>query len=118
GVSGPDALVQEAMQRLAWMADTYLSVATPVQRALPSLLERAPSFRAELGARLQGNRATLERSLAGSAASLLASEVATHPGYFYDFAERSPHLVLSLLPPPAAFRRGAEQLRREVEHRA
>jgi alanine-synthesizing transaminase len=142
--SGPHAQVQEAMQRLAWMADTYLSVATPVQRALPSLLERAPRFRAELGARLRSNREALARALAGSAASVLASEggwyavvrlpdlaeedawvlallahkVATHPGYFYDFSERSPHLVLSLLPPLAAFARGAELLRREVDRLA
>jgi len=144
GASGPDGLVKEALQRLAWIADTYLSVATPVQRALPSLLERAPAFRAELRARLRDNRQVLERCLAGSAATLLASEggwyavvrlpdlaeedawvlgllarkVATHPGYFYDFAERSPHLVLSLLPPPAAFGRGAQLLRREVDRRA
>jgi aspartate/methionine/tyrosine aminotransferase len=142
--SGPPALVEEALQRLAWIADTYLSVATPVQRALPELLERAPLFRAQLLSRLLANRALLEQSLGGSAASVLASEggwyavvrlpdlaeedawvlgllerkVATHPGYYYDFAERSPHLVLSLLPEPAVFARGAEAIRREVERRA
>ena len=49
---------------------------------------------------------------------LLERKVATHPGYYYDFAERSPHLVLSLLPEPAVFARGAEAIRREVERRA
>jgi DNA-binding transcriptional MocR family regulator len=143
GVSGPATQVLEARERLAWIADTYLSVATPVQRALPGLLERAPAFRQELMARLRGNRALLERSLAGSAASLLACEggwyalvrlpqvadedawvlgllerkVATHPGYYYDFAAGPPHLVLSLLPPPEVFERGAQILRREVERR-
>ena len=142
-ISGPSALVQEARERLAWIADTYLSVATPVQRALPGLLERAPVFRQELLARLLGNRAQLERSLAGSAASVLACEggwyavvrlpavadedawvlgllerkLATHPGYYYDFAAGSPHLVLSLLPPPEVFARGTEILRREVDRR-
>jgi aspartate/methionine/tyrosine aminotransferase len=141
--SGPPALVEESLRRLAWIADTYLSVATPVQRALPGLLERAPVFRAALLERLLANRALLERSLDGSAASLLASDggwyavvrlpdlaeedawvlgllerkVATHPGYYYDFAERPPHLVLSLLPEPSVFARGTETLRREVERR-
>ena len=85
----------------------------------------------------------LEQCLAGSAASVLDAEggwyamvqlpdladedawvlgllerrVATHPGYFYDVRARSPHLVLSLLPPPARFRVGAERLRAEVERR-
>jgi alanine-synthesizing transaminase len=143
GVSGPAALVQESRERLAWIADTYLSVATPVQRAVPGLLERAPAFRRELLDRLRGNRAQLERRLSGSAASLLACEggwyavvrlpdvadedawvlgllerkVATHPGYYYDFAAGSPHLVLSLLPAPDAFERGAKMLRHEVDRR-
>ena len=126
------------------MADTYLAVGTPVQRALPRLLERAPVFRAELLERLLHNRRTLEHCLAGSAASVLACEggwyavvrlpdladedtwvlallerkVAAHPGYFYDFDERAPHLVLSLLPEPHAFERGAERIRGEVQRRA
>jgi hypothetical protein len=49
---------------------------------------------------------------------LLEHKVATHPGYYYDFATGSPHLVLSLLPPPEVFERGAQILRREVERRA
>jgi alanine-synthesizing transaminase len=141
--SGPAALVDEVMLRLAWSADTYLSAATPVQRALPELLQQAARFRAPLLARLRDNRAALEQCLSGSAASVLTCEggwyamvrlpdlaeedawvlgllerqVATHPGYFYDLDGRSPHLVLSLLPPPASFRRGAELLREEVESR-
>lgn len=141
--SGPAALVEECMQRLAWSADTYLSVATPVQRALPQLLQQAEHFREPLLARLRQNFAALEQSLRGSAASVLAAEggwyamvqlpdladedawvlgllergVTTHPGYFYDLRARSPHLVLSLLPEPALFRRGVERLRAEVDRR-
>jgi aspartate/methionine/tyrosine aminotransferase len=141
--SGPAALLDEVMERLAWSADTYLSAATPVQRALPELLARAQLFRVPLLARLRENRAALEQCLAGSAASVLDVEggwyamvqlpdladedawvlgllerrVATHPGYFYDVRARSPHLVLSLLPPPAQFRLGAERLRAEVDRR-
>ncbi|HVZ35938.1 MAG TPA: pyridoxal phosphate-dependent aminotransferase [Polyangiaceae bacterium] len=143
GVSGPAPAVRESMQRLTWMADTYLATATPVQRALPEILNRAPAFRAGLSARLHQNRDILARALAGSAASLLDSEggwyavvrlpdladedewvlgllnagAATHPGYFYDFEDRAPHLVLSLLAPPAAFKHGAGVLRSEVDRR-
>ncbi len=144
-VSGPQAQVEESMRRLSWLADTYLSVASPIQQALPLLLQRAPAFRAGLCERLRRNRDALARALGGSAASLLRGEggwyavvrlpnvaseeewvlglleqrgVLTHPGYFYDFSERSPHLVLSLLPPPESFARGAEEIRAEVELRA
>jgi aspartate/methionine/tyrosine aminotransferase len=142
--SGPANAVSEALERLAWISDTYLSVGTPVQRALPRLLECAPRFRAGLLERLLQNRSTLERCLAGGAASVLDCEggwyaivrlpdlaeedewvlsllgrgnVATHPGYFYDFCARAPHLVLSLLSPPEAFERGAAAIAREVELR-
>src|SRR4029453_11033771 len=37
--SGPEAAVREAMARLEVIADTYLSVSTPVQLALPELFE-------------------------------------------------------------------------------
>lgn len=141
--SGPAALVEESMQRLAWSADAYLSAATPVQRALPELLQRAERFREPLCARLRANREALTQCLDGSAASVLDAEggwyalvqlpdlaeedawvlgllerrVATQPGYFYDLRARSPHLVLSLLPPPAQFRLGAERLRAEIDRR-
>ena len=144
GVSGPETAVKEALDRLAWISDTYLSVGTPVQRALPQLLECAPRFRQGLLARLLQNRSALERCLAGGAASVLDCEggwyaivrlpdlaeeeewvlslldrgnVATHPGYFYDFSARAPHLVLSLLSPPEAFQRGAAAIAREVGRR-
>jgi len=143
GVSGPPTEVQEAMQRLSWMADTYLATNTPVQRALPELLRQAEAFRVPLLERLGQNRASLAAALHGSAASLLASEggwyaivrlpdlaeeedwvlgllargVSTHPGYFYDFTERAPHLVLSLIVPPPAFERAAGTLRAEIDRR-
>lgn len=143
GVSGPPADVEDAMQRLTWMADTYLATNTPVQRALPQLLAQAETFRVPLLERLRQNRAALEAALRGSAASLLASEggwyaivrlpdlageedwvlglltrgVSTHPGYFYDFTERAPHLVLSLIVPPQAFERAACTLRSEIDRR-
>jgi alanine-synthesizing transaminase len=144
-LSGPPEHVRESMRRLAWIADTYLSVATPIQLSLPHLLERADTFRAALLERLAGNLATLHGELAGSAATPLAcqggwyavvrlpdvateeewvvelltrSGVMTHPGHFYDFTDRAPYLVLSLLPQPDVFARGAAALRAEVERRS
>ncbi len=143
--SGPEPLVRDAFGRLAWLSDTYLSVATPVQRALPALLERAPAFRAPLLERLRANRARLCASLAGSAASVLHAEggwyavirlpdvapeeewvtsllerrnVSVHPGHFYDFEPGAPHLVVSLLAPEATLARGAEAIRQEVSARS
>lgn len=141
--SGPEPLVRESLRRLEWIADTYLSTTTPGQRALPALLEAAPAFRDALCRRLRQNHGALVAALAGSAASVLrleggwyavvqlpniASEdewvlgllehegVLVHPGYFYDF-ERPAFLVVSLLPEPEDFVRGAAALRRELERR-
>jgi aspartate/methionine/tyrosine aminotransferase len=142
--SGPEPLVAESLRRLEWLADTYLSASTPVQRALPALLDAASGFREGLCRRLRQNQTTLEGALAGSAASVLrleggwyavvqlprvASEdewvhalleregVAVHPGYFYDF-EHPAFLVVSLLPEPSELALGAAALRREVDRRS
>jgi alanine-synthesizing transaminase len=143
-VSGPPAQVDESMRRLTWLADTFLSVATPVQLMLPRLLEGARGFRSELCARLGLNLESLRAALAGSAASVLACQggwyavvrlpalateedwvlglasragVLAHPGHFYDFSEPPPYLVTSLLPEPQAFARGAHAIRAEVDRR-
>jgi aspartate/methionine/tyrosine aminotransferase len=108
------------------------------------LLQRAPAFRAPLLSRLRNNLLALQTSLAGSAASVLRAEggwyavvrlpdlaseeqwvlgllergrVLTHPGYFYDFSETGPHLVLSLLAREDVWRRGVEAIRGEVDRR-
>jgi hypothetical protein len=144
-VSGPTEQVREAMRRLSWIADTFLSVATPIQLALPSVLERSGAFRAPFLERLAQNLATLRAALAGSAANVLACQggwyavvrmpdvaseeewvvglathaaVMTHPGHFYDFHDGAPHLVLSLIVAPEPFARGAHAIRREVDARA
>ena len=45
------------------------------------------------------------------ALALLEAGVLVHPGYFFDFPSGA-HLVISLLPPPAEFKRGVEVLAR------
>ena len=54
-VNGPDDLVSAALERLEFVADLFLSVATPVQLALPRLLEVAPSIHEQIAARIVAN---------------------------------------------------------------
>jgi aspartate/methionine/tyrosine aminotransferase len=132
-VSGPAPERQQALRRLELVADTFLSVATPIQRAAPSLLARLPELQAPIRARLAENLAALSAGLTpGSKATLLRPEggwsavlrvpatvpeedlvlgllerhgVLVHPGYFFDFPSEA-FLVLSLLAPAAEFRAG------------
>jgi aspartate/methionine/tyrosine aminotransferase len=136
--TGPGAPRAEALRRLDFIADCYLSVAAPVQQALPELLERSAAFRRAASARCAQNRGVLAALRpVGAAWELLPAEagwvavlrvpeqppepervrgllragVKVHPGYFYDF-HAGAHLVLSLLPEPAPFLAGATRLAR------
>jgi aspartate/methionine/tyrosine aminotransferase len=134
---GPAALVAEALPRLELVSDTYLSVGTPVQLALPRLLELGGGIRARIAARVQTNRAALAAALGpDSPCTLLPAEggwsailrvpavmtdedwalrlldhdgVLVSPGYFFDLALGAT-LVLSLLPDPATFSEGVRRL--------
>ncbi|MDB4965036.1 MAG: aminotransferase [Myxococcales bacterium] len=123
-VGGPDALRVEAEARLELIADTYLSVAAPVQHAAPALLPLVDSVGAAILARVRDNRRTLAAAVAGSAAQLLDAEggwsaivrlpstateeewtleliddgVLVHPGFFFDLPPTC--VVLSLLVRP------------------
>jgi hypothetical protein len=129
-VSGPPSLRDEALARLELVADTYLSVGTPVQRALPDLLAGGPEVRAAIAARVAGNLDFLRsRTAPPSPVSLLDPEggwyaplripatltederivrlleddgLLVHPGYFFDFPHEA-YLVVSLLPEPETF---------------
>ena len=69
---GPPRLVRDARARLELIADTYLSVSGPVQRALPRLLELGEQIRADIQERVRQNRAALRAALpADSPCSLL-----------------------------------------------
>lgn len=128
---------QQALERLELIADTYLSVATPVQVALPRLLELSVQVRRQISARTVRNLEFLRSRLgADSPASLLEVEggwyatlqvprirgeeewvldlldrdgVLVQPGFFYDF-ESEAFLVLSLLTDPAIFEEGVRRL--------
>lgn len=117
----------EAMARLEIIADTYLSAGTPVQLALPSLLELRPSIESQILERVQANLATLPHKLRVEAGwyavvpvqdeeetverLLREHNVLVQPGYFYDF-ERSGYIVISLLTPPDIFGEGLAALRK------
>lgn len=144
-VEGPAALVGEALDRLDLVADTYLSVSTPVQTALPEVLRGGANLRREVGARVRRNYAALGTAIEGHASSpctrlraeggwsavirvpavlpdeelalsLLDNEgVLVHPGYFYDFS-RDGFLALSLLVEPSVFDEGLARVLRHAAH--
>jgi len=127
--SGPKALRDEALTRLEFIADTYLSVATPIQLALPGILEQKAALQAPIKARLGRNLAALREALRSHpelrllpieggwsaliqcpatrgdeerALDALEASVLVHPGHFFDF-ESGCYLVASLLCEPAVF---------------
>lgn len=132
-IGGPAGQREEARQRLEIVADTFLSVGTPVQRAAPALLSSGASIRRGIQARIGANLETLKAMVPEtSGCSVLPCEggwsavlrvpaimpeeewvvslferekVLVHPGYFFDFPSAA-YLVLSLLPREADFQAG------------
>ena len=136
-LGGPQGERAEARSRLELLLDTYLSIATPVQKALPGLWKIGESLQNTIGTRVTQNRATLARLLDGTPAHCLYTgggwssvvrlpnviseeewlkrllddyETVLQPGYFFDF-EAEAHLVLSLITPEATFAEGVSRLR-------
>jgi hypothetical protein len=123
--NGPVEVVREALARLEIIADTYLSVGTPVQCALPSLLDLRGPVQSQILERLRGNLTILQGAALeveagwyaivpmqeGAELRLLRDhDVLVQPGYFYDF-ENPKYMVLSLLTAPEVFREGVARLR-------
>jgi aspartate/methionine/tyrosine aminotransferase len=134
---GPPALVDAALARLEIVCDTFLSVATPVQRAIGPLLSAGREIRAQIVDRVTGNLREMQALAAQHpACSVLRVEggwsavvrvpatggeeslvldllerdhVLVHPGYFFDFPHEA-FVVVSLLAPPADFSEGAARL--------
>jgi hypothetical protein len=140
-VSGPESLRTEAMEKLEWIADTYLSVGTPVQYAAERLLEAGAVVQQQIRARTAANLLVARQALAGSAANILnveggwyitvrvprirseeewalglltSEDVLVQPGFFFDF-ESEAFLVVSLLTRQDVFGEGMARLRRYVE---
>lgn len=136
-VSGPDALVKVAMQRLEVIGDTYLSPSTPGQVALAEMLTMRGSLQSQMRQRICSNLgfldtlfpkggsverlkreggwyAVLRVPATGSDEDLVIKllegcDVLVHPGHFFDFP-RDGFLVVSLIVREPEFQEGARRL--------
>jgi alanine-synthesizing transaminase len=134
---GPEDLKRQALARLELIADTYLSVSTPVQLAAPQLLELRHGFQKQLIVRVRKNLAELDRQLAAHSSCrqlkleggwyavlrvpatrsdedlaielLETKQVYVHPGHFYDFPVDG-FLVVSLIAREDEFAEGIARL--------
>jgi hypothetical protein len=137
--SGPAHILHDALARLEIIADTYLSVNTPVQRALPRWLTLRDALTQQILTRVLANRQyLLQRTQPPHPCQCLDAEggwyavlrvprtrteeeltlelldtegVLVHPGYFFDF-DADGYVVVSLLPPSEIFQEGVEKLLR------
>ena len=136
---GPSDACSAALAGIELIADSFLSVGTPVQVAAPQLLERGAAIRMEIHERVRANLRALRRNAqlfpacdvlsveGGWSAVIRVPAVLTeeqlilellnregilaHPGYFFDFP-REAFLVVSLLPGPDVFRDATARLLR------
>jgi hypothetical protein len=137
-IAGPADTRAQAIERLEWIADTYLSVGTPVQHAVARLLGAGELVQQQIRQRTAENLRFACQALAGSCANPLFVEggwylplqvprlrteeqwtldllshchVLVQPGFFYDF-ESEAFLVISLLTEPAIFEEGLGRMAR------
>jgi aspartate/methionine/tyrosine aminotransferase len=140
GIGGPDALVREALARLELLGDSFLSTSTPVQVALPRLLESRTVATNAIASRVQKNLAAVDARVVGSAVTRLTVEggwyatlrlprtrseeawtltflkedgVYVHPGQFFDFEDEA-FVVVSLLTTESVLADGIERIARRV----
>jgi alanine-synthesizing transaminase len=134
-LNGPEAMRSQAHARLEVIADTYLSVSTPAQQALPSMLEERKHMQPQILDRIRRNLVVLDHALQEApACSRLAVQggwyaivrvpvlrtdealalelirgagVVVHPGHFFDFPSEG-FFVVSLITPEASFQSGMQ----------
>lgn len=132
-VCGPRELVSEALERIEVIADTYLSVSTPAQLALPELLAARHEIQSATLARVAENLATLDEAIANAGQEAAVRRLPMDGGWYaileiartrnedawvellvreygvivhpgYFFEmDRDGFLIVSLLPEPAKF---------------
>jgi alanine-synthesizing transaminase len=134
--AGPEAARERALAGLEWIADLFLTVGSPVQAALPRLLEARRSFQPRVRDRLRENLATVRaftaqrpefellpaaggwvgvlrvphvRSEEEWTLELLRRDVVVHPGHFYEM-DGGTHLVLSLIVEPGRLEAGLSRI--------
>lgn len=141
-VNGPAELLNDALNRLELIADTYLSVSAPLAHALPKWLEGRDAIQSQISKRTQENLRWLDQQLSPSSLVrrlktsggwyailrlpatrtdedwslefLRQDHVLVHPGHFYDFHSDG-HVVLSLLPTTENFQAAVQKLLARVE---
>ncbi len=140
-VSGNEEAKNEALHRLEIIADTFLSVNTPVQVALSQLMEVGEVVREQIRERVQTNFSFIKLTIEHSPLSVLSTEggwyavlkipstkteeewalkllddagVYVFPGYFFEFRENG-YLVVSLLGERDVFKNGMEAIARIVK---
>jgi alanine-synthesizing transaminase len=140
-VGGPVAARDEALAAIEVIADTFLSVSTPVQVAAPTLLRDGAIIRTGIHQRVRDNLVVARRLAADyPACNLLPVEggwsvilrvpashreedivlhllerehVLVHPGFFFDMPHEA-FLVVSLLPEPETFASGFARVLRSA----
>ena len=137
---GPRATHAAWWDRLAHVADAWLSVATPVQLALPALFAAGAAMRVRIDARIRTNVARARRAFADTAIDVLPVEggwtlllrlpallddqnwsialardagVRVQPGWLFDLPT-PPRVALSLLTTPENFANGIDAIAQHV----
>jgi len=136
---GPSEACTAALAGIELIADSFLSVSTPVQVAAGQLLERGAIIRTQIHERVRANLTVLRQNAQSFPAcevlrveggwsavirvpAMLTEEqlilellhregILAHPGYFFDFP-REAFLVVSLLPPLDVFQDATARLLR------
>lgn len=134
---GPAAIIDPLRARAELVADAFLSVATPVQRALPQLLDAAEQIQPRIRERLLANLDDLRARVRGQPLDLLPADggwtallrlpavhelddlgwarrlleagVLVQPGFLFDLPA-PPRVAVSLLTPPEVLGRGVARL--------
>ncbi len=143
-VDGPAARLEQSLEHLEFVADTYLSASTPTQLATPAILANLDDYHHDARRRLSRNLATLDETLADLPALsrypveagwyaivrtpgyideaefvielVDESSVLVQPGFFYDL-QPDGHLVVSLLTAPEVFEQGIDRAIRTLDRR-
>ena len=136
-INGPRELVKKASSRLEVIADTYLSVNTPTQNALPLWLSHRKEIQERINERIRQNYSFLKEQAENARdCELLTTEggwyavlkipdtyseeewalaflnkdhVFVHPGYFFDF-DNEAFIVVSLLASDDVFQDGIKRI--------
>jgi aspartate/methionine/tyrosine aminotransferase len=135
-VNGQKPIINEALERLDIICDTFLSVNTPVQVALPKLFDAGKIIQQNILTRIRSNYSTLITQTLNSSCSALTAQggwygivrvprikseeewalqlletkgVYLFPGYFFDF-EDDGYLIVSLLTESFAFQKAVSEI--------